>query len=210
VKFLFGDYLEELVLFLAKEAGHEVTHRQHEVKMTGRYNDWVATGHLDAMIDGWVVDVKSAADASFQKYKREGLTKENDTFGYIDQLDAYANATSNLNRAFIFINKHDGEMLIIDRSKEPLEDTETLIANWGNMLESGHQPAARPSLEEAKGYGMKLDTVCNYCQYKWPCRGKSMKGYVVSGRPVYYTDLTPKGVAYFADKTKIPPPPAYK
>src|SRR4051812_17340375 len=31
-KFLFGDVIELLLLFLAKEAGHEVTHEQHVVE----------------------------------------------------------------------------------------------------------------------------------------------------------------------------------
>jgi hypothetical protein len=32
-KFLYGDLLEQLILFLTKEAGHEVTHEQHEVEV---------------------------------------------------------------------------------------------------------------------------------------------------------------------------------
>ena len=54
-KFLYGDVIEQLVLFLCKEAGHEVTHEQEEIEVDG------VLGHIDAIIDGVVVDVKSAS-----------------------------------------------------------------------------------------------------------------------------------------------------
>ena len=51
IKFMFGDLVEALMLYLVKEAGHEVTHEQHEVQVQG------IKGHLDCKIDGKVVDV---------------------------------------------------------------------------------------------------------------------------------------------------------
>ena len=54
-KFLYGDIIELLVLFLAKEAGHKVEREQEEIEVDG------VLGHIDAIIDGVVVDVKSAS-----------------------------------------------------------------------------------------------------------------------------------------------------
>jgi hypothetical protein len=209
IKFLFGDYMEELVLFLAAEAGHTIRNRQDELRYYPHGTHWWAIGHTDAMIDEYLVDVKSAADVSFNKYKREGLTADNDTFGYRWQLDAYAKASGNHKRAFIFINKHDGELLVIDRSKEPLLDLDLRIEAIGENAELGVAKAPRMAdIHDAKGYGQKLGTVCSYCAFKWNC--KKPEGWIVSGRPVYYTLLTAKGAKYLEDKQRIPPPEAYK
>jgi len=62
-KFLYGDALEILLLFLAKESGHEVTHLQHRVEVNG------VGGYTDACIDGIPVDCKSASSYSFAKFK---------------------------------------------------------------------------------------------------------------------------------------------
>jgi hypothetical protein len=83
-KFLYGDVLEVLMLFLAKEAGHEVTHEQHEVDVDG------VKGHMDAVIDGIPVDCKSASSYSFQKFLNGPFF--DDPFGYVKQLSGYAHA----------------------------------------------------------------------------------------------------------------------
>lgn len=201
IKFTFGDYMEELVLFLASMAGHEVRDHQKEVSIVTR-NGNKAVGHIDATVDGVVVDVKSAADVSFHKYKREGLTEQNDTFGYRWQIDAYATALGTTKRAFIFINKHDGEILIIDRSDEPLLDVvpriDAIAAGPHNALDD---------VEDPKGLGTKLGVVCSYCEFKHDC--KHPEGYIISGRPTYFRTLTPKGEAYVADKAKIAKPEAF-
>jgi hypothetical protein len=78
-KFLYGDVLEVLLLFLAKEAGHEVTHEQYEVEADG------VKGHMDACIDGVPVDCKSASSFGFDKFQ-SGSFIFDDPFGYIKQL----------------------------------------------------------------------------------------------------------------------------
>jgi hypothetical protein len=62
-KFLFGDILEELLLFLGKEAGHTVEGCQDELEING------LKGHRDSIIDGRLVDCKSASTFSFKKLK---------------------------------------------------------------------------------------------------------------------------------------------
>ncbi|MAH48624.1 hypothetical protein CMI37_22555, partial [Candidatus Pacearchaeota archaeon] len=63
IKFLYGHILEEVVLFLARLAEHEVTSEQKEVNVDG------IKGHMDCMIDGEVVDVKTASGFAFKKFK---------------------------------------------------------------------------------------------------------------------------------------------
>jgi hypothetical protein len=67
LKFLFGDILEELLLFLGKEAGHDVRHEQAEVSING------VKGHIDGIIDGRLVDCKSASTYAFEKFKEHRL-----------------------------------------------------------------------------------------------------------------------------------------
>jgi len=214
VKFTFGDYIEELTLFLAAEAGHEVTDRQREYYLTSDRSDWYAVGHIDAKIDNVIVDVKSAADGSFNKYKREGLTGENDTFGYRWQLDAYALANDTTDRAFIFTNKHDGNLHIINRShREPLLPIQDRIQIIGAIADDYKVTPTKvlripPKITK---YGSELPTECSYCAFKYSCYDGDIKGVIVSGRPKYYVEstLTEEGNAYIKDKAQIAKPTKY-
>ena len=67
LKFFYGNIVEAFMLFLAAESGHKVTNQQEEVKIEG------ITGHIDAMMDGAVVDVKSASTRAFRKFKTKTL-----------------------------------------------------------------------------------------------------------------------------------------
>ena len=55
IKFLYGHLLEEIVIFLIKLSGHTVTDEQKEIKVSG------IKGHMDCVIDGEVVDIKTAS-----------------------------------------------------------------------------------------------------------------------------------------------------
>ena len=81
-KYAYGHILEAFAIILAKEAGHDVTGEQDAIEVDG------VIGHRDCVIDGCIVDVKSASSRSFQKFKTKTLAQD-DPFGYLDQLDAY-------------------------------------------------------------------------------------------------------------------------
>ena len=98
IKFLYGYILEELLLFCATVAGHTVTDQQREVVLEG------VVGHQDSIIDGVLVDVKSASGMGFDKFKHNKLT-EDDPFGYVAQISAYAMANDLDRAAFLAINK---------------------------------------------------------------------------------------------------------
>ena len=80
--FLYGHILEEVLLVLARMAGHEVTDEQKEVTVSG------VQGHMDCIIDGEVIDIKSTSGFSFKKFKN-GTLPEDDPFGYMAQIAGY-------------------------------------------------------------------------------------------------------------------------
>lgn len=77
--------IEEMLLFLVRLTGHDVTDEQKEVSVGG------VKGHMDCKIDGIVTDVKSTTKYGLMKFK-DGTLAANDDFGYVDQIKAYAHA----------------------------------------------------------------------------------------------------------------------
>ena len=55
VKFLYGHLIEEMLLFLTRAAGHEVTDEQKKCEVNG------ISGSMDCKINGIVTDVKSVS-----------------------------------------------------------------------------------------------------------------------------------------------------
>ena len=105
IKFLYGYILEELLLLCAEVAGHTVEAQQKEVSVEG------VLGHQDAIIDGVLVDCKSASGRSFEKFKYNSIA-EDDPFGYIAQISAYAQANSIDKAAFLAIDKSTGKICL--------------------------------------------------------------------------------------------------
>ena len=106
MRFFYGHILEALLLFLAKEAGHDVKHQQKEVILEG------VKGHIDAVIDGVLVDVKSASDYGFKKFQNGGVFNS-DPFGYIGQISSYMEAMDIEEGAFFVINKNNGNITLM-------------------------------------------------------------------------------------------------
>ena len=105
IKFLYGYLLEELLILLSSASGHKVTHQQREVTVAG------IKGHQDCMIDDFLIDCKSASWRSFQKFKNNTLS-EDDPFGYIAQMSAYAEANGVDEGGFLVIDKQSGELCL--------------------------------------------------------------------------------------------------
>ena len=103
IKFLYGHLLESLLLTLTRLAGHEVTEEQKEINIAG------VLGHQDCRIDDMLVDVKSASGNSFKKFA-SGRLSEDDPFGYIGQLSAYAEDKQDKEAAFFVIDKQNGNL----------------------------------------------------------------------------------------------------
>lgn len=197
LKFIYGHLIEELLLLLAKVAGHEVTDEQKEVDIQG------VKGHIDGKIDGVLTDVKSASTYSFEKFEK-GLTEEEDGFGYLTQLGGYNYATSNGKKepaAFLAMDKQNG-YLTLDMHSDDLHkvDYEKLVEYKKEML-SGPMPP-RGFSDEPDGYKKKIDgkyklipngnrklgTVCSYCDRKnrcWP----GLRTFTYSSGPKFFTKV---------------------
>jgi hypothetical protein len=168
-KFLYGDVLEELVLYLAAEAGHSVEGVQDEMEING------IKGHRDAVIDGVLVDVKSASSYSFRKFEK-GLKLEDDNFGYITQLQQYLYASqddplvTDKNRAaFLVVDKTLGK-LCLDIHERDGKDYSEFAEYKRNLVNSPVEPprAFDPEPDGMSG-NQKLGVNCSYCDFKKKC-----------------------------------------
>lgn len=189
LKFLYGDIIECILLWLAAVSGHSVKDRQKEVTHYG------IKGHIDAIIDDEVVDVKSASPASYSKFKNGLLVKE-DPFGYLAQITAYDEETGKGNPAFLVMNKVTGELCLYRPDKVfDCPDTQKLISDLKYYLDKDSPPdiiCYKPIPDGASG-NMKLDKGCYYCPYKKLCYPK-LRAFKYSDGIRYLTkvDKTPK------------------
>ena len=168
LKFLFGHIHEELVLFLAEQAGHEVRDHQQKISIDG------VDGHLDAIIDNVVVDVKSANSRGMDKFRKHKL-EEDDPFGYIPQIDFYYTGNEELVEkevAFIACDKEMGH-LVLDRYKKTNQDvlnTLLLIEHKKKVVALAEPPTRGFAPEpDGKSGNMKLGLTCKYCEFKNTC-----------------------------------------
>lgn len=189
IKFLFGDILEELLLFLAAESGHRVEGTQDTVVING------VEGHRDAVIDGVIVDVKSASTYSFKKFEEHRLN-EDDPFGYLDQIGAYAYAskddpvvTDKSIVAFLVIDKTLGNICLdihptTDKNYDELVDQKRAVINSSVAPGRGFS-----DIPDGKSGNRKLDTNCSYCDFKFKC-WPGLQVYAYSGKPRFLTNVS--------------------
>lgn len=166
LKFMYGDVIEQLLLFLVKEAGHEVTHEQHEVEADG------VLGHIDAIIDGTVVDVKSASPYGYKKFQMNTVP-EDDPFGYTAQLAGYASVlTPDKPAAWLAMDKVGGDICvsILPTSVIKYHQPEPRIKELKEVLEADEPPPRCYDLiPDGKSGNMKLPPGCSYCAHKFRC-----------------------------------------
>lgn len=185
LKFLYGHILESLVLFFAKLAGHRVEGRQTELDIGG------VKGHRDAVIDGRTVDVKSATTHSFKKFKENRL-RENDPFGYIDQINAYRYADSanvvDDKVSFLAIDKQLGN-ICLDTYDANDTDYDALVDELKLMLDEDEPPARHyKDIDEGKSGNRKLDVNCSYCPFKKTC-WPGLRTFIYSNGPVHLSHV---------------------
>jgi hypothetical protein len=179
LKFLYGDILEEVLLYLAEAAGHTVTNKQAEVHVHG------VDGHIDALIDDHLVDVKSASTFSFRKFK-DGLKSVDDGFGYRTQLGAYATALDKRSASFLVADKTLGHVTL-DTHEFPPRDLPAEIDRKREML-AQPLPPGRCYVDEPDGKSgnRKLGFQCSYCDFKRAC-WPGLRIFNYSGKPVFLT-----------------------
>ena len=191
VKFAFGHILEALVIALAKASGHDVQGEQDELELDG------IVGHRDCVIDGCIVDVKSSATRSFQKFKDKTI-KESDSFGYLDQLDGYVVASRN---DPLVTNKRYGYLLAIDKQlghmvtykHEVTDERERKLRQridlYKRIVAQAEPPACECGTTPSGSSGnIQLDVKASYSAYKHCCF-PHLRTFLYSSGPVYLTKV---------------------
>lgn len=170
IKFLYGYILEELLLLCSTISGHEVTDQQKEVEVEG------VTGHQDCIIDGVVVDCKSASGVGFDKFKHNKLA-EDDPFGYVAQISAYAEANDIDQAAFLAINKSTGEICLTKLHQMDMINAKQRISHLKGLVSQNTLPdRCYSDIPDGKSGNRKLPVSCVYCGYKRDCWADANQG----------------------------------
>jgi hypothetical protein len=187
-KFAYGAIIEGLAISLAKAAGHDVRGEQDRV-----YVDGIA-GHRDCVIDGCIVDVKSASSRAFQKFK-DGSLRLDDSFGYLDQLDGYM--VGSLEDPIVTI-KDRGYLLAIDKTlghmvlyehtlredsiRQRIKDYKLIVGR------SEAPPCECGTVPDGKSGNIKLDVKASYSAFKHCCF-PNLRTFLYSDGPRYLTKV---------------------
>lgn len=192
IKFTYGHILEAQVVMLAKAAGHEVVGEQDAVYVDG------ITGHRDCIIDGCLVDVKSANSRAFLQYKA-GVTADIDTFGVLSQLDGYMVGSLDdpllrvKDRAYILaIDKVLGHLHLHEHKlREDL--IRERIYNAKRVVDLGNPPHCTcETTKDGESGNRKLGFKAAYNPYKFCCF-PDLRVFIYKGKaPVYLTTVVRK------------------
>ncbi len=194
-KFLYGNILEEAVLYYAREAGHAVSEEQTRVEVD--HNGWAISGRIDAVIDNVLVDVKSTSSFGFKRYK-DGINPSNDSFGYLEQLGFYKNFGdfSVADQGFVWVDKQNGHIKYTpcavptkDALLRRVDDVVGAIESSEHSVPRGFSPAPY-----GKSGNESLPISCSYCDFKKHCwrdsnGGKGLRGFVYNQGPVWFTKV---------------------
>ena len=188
MKFAFGDVIELLLLFLSEAAGHTVEGTQDEQDING------IKGHRDAVIDGTVVDAKSASSYAFKKFA-EGRLAEDDPFGYIDQIQSYLFCgqgdpivTNKDEAAFLVCDKQFGH-ITLDRHKRKTVPYDRIIEHKKAIVTQAEPPPrCFDAIADGKSGNMALCTQCSYCGFKKTC-WPGVRTFIYSTGPKYLVEV---------------------
>ena len=191
VKFLYGHVIEELLLFLTRLSGHEVTDEQKVCEVEG------IVGHMDCRIDGVVTDVKSTSSYGFKKFKDATLAFD-DPFGYIDQIKAYAHSEGETEFGWLAMDKQNGHLTYLkydlNDTQAPVyevlkEDIVERIKHVKKLVKAPDAPEhCYAPVPDGKSGNQKLDTGCSYCHFKLSCYPQ-LRAFAYSYGPRYLTEV---------------------
>ena len=151
--------MEDVLILLARLSGHKVTDLQKQVNVNG------IVGHQDCVIDGVLVDCKSASGKSFEKFSNNTL-HENDPFGYIAQISAYAEGNGVDEAAFLAIDKQHGNICLTRvHSMEMINVKEKIKYLKGAMDKDNPPDKCYNDIPDGASGNRKLAIGCFYCLY---------------------------------------------
>jgi len=204
LKFLFGNILEELLVFLIKESGHSFAYAQEEVNIDG------VLGHTDGVIDRVVSDIKTSSSFQFRnKWLNRSLlkSKENDPFGYVGQiagyhqelLKKYPDDVDPENVAWLVFNKETGELLLVKADTMELINAEDRVSHLKKLLSKTTPPPEKCFTESTHDNGNReIHKSCGYCAFKTECYKSSNNGQGL--RKFKYSN----GIKYLSHVNKLP------
>lgn len=188
LKFFYGNLVEAFILFLAAESGHAVTDEQKEVQLEG------IKGHIDAKIDGCVIDVKSASNKGFKKFK-QGTLFEEDAFGYIGQISGYMEAEQCDEGGFLAYDKSTGEITLLMVDELTKIDASARIKHIKKVVKLDKAPE---KCYDPVPYGTSgnyvIDFPCRYCDFSTECwqdanDGKGLRKFKYSNGIKHFTKI---------------------
>lgn len=191
VKFLYGHIIEELLLFLTRAAGHEVTDEQKKCEVNG------IKGSMDCRIDGVVTDVKSTSTFAFKKFKESTLAYD-DPFGYVAQIKGYAHSEGETKFGWLAMDKQNGHLTYLlydtEDTQAPIHDLISYdigdrIEHIKKVVEQKEPPSVcYEPIADGKSGNQKLAIGCSYCAYKKEC-WPSVRGFAYSSGPRYLVEV---------------------
>jgi hypothetical protein len=188
IKFGYGHIIEALIIAMAKAAGHTVTGEQDEIILDG------VKGHRDCVIDGAIVDVKSCSSLQFEKYKTKSVA-QNDSFGYLDQLDGYVVGSALDPRVEV---KDRGYILAVDKTLGHLclyehiareESIRQRIRYFRDIVSLDRPPKCTCETEaDGESGNVRLGTTASYNAFKYQCFPQ-LRTFLYAGGPRYLTKV---------------------
>jgi hypothetical protein len=188
IKYAYGHIIEHLIIELARAAGHEVVGEQDEITVDG------ILGHRDCVIDGCIVDVKSAASRSFLKFRDKTIAQD-DPFGYLDQLDGYTVGSMDdpvvrvKDRAYLLaVDKQLGHLALYEH-KVREDAIRKRIQTYKDIVGLQRPPSCNcKSVPDGKSGNLRLDTTASYNSFKYCCN-PNLRTFIYASGPVYLTKV---------------------
>ena len=191
VKFMYGHLIEEMLLFLTRLSGHEVTDEQKLCEVNG------ITGSMDCKIDGVVTDVKSVSSFGFNKFK-DGNLAYDDPFGYVAQIKGYAHSEGETKFGWLAMDKQNGHLtyLLYDSEDTQAPVYDKISYDIGEHIDRVKKLVEQPEapdhchevVPDGKSGNMKLAVGCSYCPYKHTCYS-GIRTFLYSSGPRYLTEV---------------------
>ncbi len=190
IKFMYGDLVESMVITLAKAAGHTVEGEQDAVSVDG------IVGHRDCVIDGCLVDVKSANSRGFEKFKSKQLAQDIFASAYLDQLDGYLVGSADdpivrqKSRGYLLaVDKNMGHMVLYEHELRE-KSIRNRIKEAKEIVGLPHAPRCTcGTVADGKSGNIKLDTKASYNPFKFCCF-PGLRKFIYSDGPRYLTKVT--------------------
>ena len=131
---------------------------------------------MDCIIDGEVVDIKTASGFAFKKFKDKTLA-EDDVFGYLPQLAGYEASMGTNKGGFLALNKESGEIALYRPDSFDKPDIKKKIRAVKKMVKVDNPPELcyNPIPDGASG-NMKLPRGCTWCRHKFECHKDANEG----------------------------------